>query len=93
LSDFQLLIPGPGGRKARPFDTLFNLLGRGEVYPRPQRTDPCSNLIIGIVLFINFVLNFQSKFLTYTLYHIKQIASNIPVKISSDSFLWVAILL
>jgi hypothetical protein len=47
FSDFQLLTPRLGEHKVRPYDTLMNLLGRGEVYPRPQRTIPCSNLLIG----------------------------------------------
>ena len=34
FSGFQVLAAGPGGRKARPYDTLLNLLGSGEVYPR-----------------------------------------------------------
>jgi hypothetical protein len=48
LSDFQILAPNPGGRKARPYNTLLNLLGRGEVYPRPHTAGHCSNLRIAI---------------------------------------------
>jgi len=33
LSDFQVQATDPGGRKARPYETLINLLGRGGVYP------------------------------------------------------------
>jgi hypothetical protein len=29
----------PGGRKARPYFKLPDLLGRGGVYPRPLRID------------------------------------------------------
>jgi len=36
--DFQKLAPGAGGRKARHYNTFPNVLGRGEVYPRPHRT-------------------------------------------------------
>jgi len=46
IPGFQVLAPNPGGRKARPYDTLLNLLGRGEVYPRPHRTGYCTNLRI-----------------------------------------------
>jgi hypothetical protein len=35
LSDFQVLAPNPGGRKARRCETLPDPLGSGEVYP-PQ---------------------------------------------------------
>jgi hypothetical protein len=38
FSDFQILAPNPGGRKARHYNPLPNVLGRGEVYPRPHRT-------------------------------------------------------
>jgi len=38
LSDFQVIATSPGGRKARPYDTLLNLLRRGEVYPRPLKS-------------------------------------------------------
>lgn len=38
LGDFQVPTLSPDGRKARPYKTLLNLLGRGGVYPRPYRT-------------------------------------------------------
>lgn len=33
LSDFQWPTSSPSGRKARPFEALLYLLGRGRVYP------------------------------------------------------------
>ena len=51
LSDFQVWAPYAGGRKAHPYETLNDLFGRGEVYPRPNIMDNCSNLLIGIAQF------------------------------------------
>jgi len=34
LSDFQVRSTDPDGRKARPYETSINLLGRGGVYPQ-----------------------------------------------------------
>ncbi len=48
LNDFQIRAPNPGGRKARPYKTLINLLGWGGVYPCPNRTGHCSKLLMGI---------------------------------------------
>jgi hypothetical protein len=47
----QVLKTPAGGRKARPYETLTNLGSRGGVYPRPDKTGHCSNLLIGIAHF------------------------------------------
>jgi len=51
IAEYKIMVEvanSSGGRKALPNNTSLNLLGRGEVYPRPPRTGDCSNLPIGI---------------------------------------------
>ena len=46
LSDFHVPAPTSGGRKARPYERLVNLLGTGGGHPHPHRADRYSNLPI-----------------------------------------------
>jgi hypothetical protein len=45
LSDIHVIATSPGGREARPYDTLLNLLGRGEVYPRPPKSGKATETV------------------------------------------------
>jgi hypothetical protein len=51
LSDLDVPATNSGRREARPYDRPAYPLGRDRVYPRPHRTDRCSNLPTGLAQF------------------------------------------